>query len=161
MLGHLQEMRGELPNDGGHDRLTTRFAYYVYCRVRTDTISRASSRRSEKRPDLKPVERKPDLKESIVRKKTVVITSLAALGLLALGAGPVLADGMPSDMPDLEETLKAKPAPAQSGTAHMEGMRHGKDQMHGEMMRGHRMAMRESGSQEGASDMSHRSGGGC
>ncbi|EQB31177.1 hypothetical protein FHS51_003219 [Sphingobium wenxiniae] len=101
------------------------------------------------------------MKESIVRKKTVVITSLAALGLLALGAGPVLADGMPSDMPDLEETLKAKPAPAQSGTAHMEGMRHGKDQMHGEMMRGHRMAMRESGSQEGASDMSHRSGGGC
>ena len=96
-----------------------------------------------------------------MRKKTVVITSLAALGLLALGAGPVLADGMPSDMPDLEETLKAKPVPAQSGTAHMEGMRHGKDQMHGEMMRGHRMAMRESGSQEGASDMSHRSGGGA
>ncbi|EQB04090.1 MULTISPECIES: hypothetical protein [Sphingobium] len=96
-----------------------------------------------------------------MRKKTAVIVSLAALGILAVGAGPVLADGMPPGMPDLEETLKAKPAPAQPDTAHMQGMRHGKEQMHGQMMQGHRMAMQGSRDQDGASGMSRMSRGGC
>lgn len=96
-----------------------------------------------------------------MRRKTAIIASLAALSVLAVGAGPVLADGMPPGMPDLEETLNAKPAPAQSDTAHMQGMRHGKERMHGEMMQGHRMAMQESGDSDGASGMSHRSRGGC
>ena len=47
-----------------------------------------------------------------MRKKAAIIASLAAFGVLAVGAGPVLADGMPPGMPDLEQTLKAKPAPA-------------------------------------------------
>ena len=46
-----------------------------------------------------------------MRKKAAIIASLAAFGVLAVGAGPVLADGMPPGMPDLEQTLKAKPAP--------------------------------------------------
>jgi hypothetical protein len=78
-----------------------------------------------------------------LRKKTAMIASLAALGFLAVSAGPVLADGMPPGMPDLEETLKARPAPAQPDPAHMQGMAHGKEQMHGQMMQGHRMAMRD------------------
>lgn len=93
-----------------------------------------------------------------MHKKTAIIASLAALGILAIGAGPVLADGMPPGMPDLEDTLKAKPAPAQSDTAHMQGMQHGNRQMHDQMMQGRRMAMRSSGDQDGASGMS---GGGC
>lgn len=96
-----------------------------------------------------------------MRKKTAIIVSLAALGILAVGAGPVLADGMPPGMPDLEETLKVRPAPAQPDVAHTQGMRHGMGQMHGQMMQGHRMAMRESQDQDGASGMSQMSGGGC
>ena len=85
-----------------------------------------------------------------------------SLGVLYVPcAGPVLADGMPPGMPDLEETLKARPAPAQPDPAHMQGMAHGKEQMHGQMMQGHRMAMRDSQDQDGASGMSHRSDGGC
>ncbi|SCW90931.1 hypothetical protein SAMN02927924_03935 [Sphingobium faniae] len=96
-----------------------------------------------------------------MRKKTAIIASLAALGVLAVGAGPVLADGMPPGMPDLEETLKAKPAPVQADAAHMQGMRHGKEQMHDQMMQGHRMAMRRARDEDGASGMSRMSGGGC
>lgn len=96
-----------------------------------------------------------------MRKKTAIFVSLAALGILAVGAGPVLADGMPPSMPDLEETLKARPAPAQPDVAHMQGMQHSKEQMHGKMMQGHRMAMRGSQDQESASGMSDMSGGGC
>ena len=96
-----------------------------------------------------------------MRKKTAIIASLAALGIFAVGGGPVLADGMPPGTPDLEETLKARPAPAQPDPAHMQGMAHGKEQMHGQMMQGHRMAMRDSQDQDGASGMSHRSDGGC
>lgn len=93
-----------------------------------------------------------------MRKKTAVIAALAVLGVLAVGAGPVLADGMPPGMPDLEDTLKAKAAAGQPDPAHMQGMQHGSQQMHGEMMHGH-MAMR--GSRDGSSGMSHMSGGGC
>ena len=96
-----------------------------------------------------------------MRKKAAIIASLAAFGVLAVGAGPVLADGMPPGMPDLEQTLKAKPAPARSDTAQMQGMRHREVRMPGEMMQGHRMAMRDSQDQDGASGMSHRSDGGC
>lgn len=96
-----------------------------------------------------------------MRKKTAIIASLAALGVLAVSAGPVLADGMPPGMPDLEETLKAKPVHSQADTAHMQGMRHGKEQMHSQMMQGHRMAMRGSDDKDGMSGMSRMSGGGC
>jgi hypothetical protein len=94
-------------------------------------------------------------------KKTAIIASLAALGILAVGGGPVLADGMPPGMPDLEETLKAKPVPAQPRTAHMQGMPHGSRQMHDQMMQDHRMAMRHMGDQDGNSGMSRTSRGGC
>jgi hypothetical protein len=93
--------------------------------------------------------------------KTAIIVSLAALGILAVSAGPVLADGMPPGMPDLEETLKASPARAQPDMAHMQGMQRGGRQKHGQMMQGHRMAMRSAQDQDGASGMSHMSGGGC
>ena len=96
-----------------------------------------------------------------MRKKTAIIASLGALGILAAGAGPVLADEMLPGMPALEGTPKAKPAPAQPDPAHMQGMRHGKEQMHGQMMHGHRMAMRGSRGRDGASGMSRMSGGGC
>ncbi|WP_253717893.1 hypothetical protein [Sphingomonas sp. AP4-R1] len=69
-----------------------------------------------------------------MRNKTAIIASLSALGILAVSAAPVLADGMPPGMPDLEEPLKARPAPAPLNTAHMEGMRHGKEQMHSQMV---------------------------
>ncbi|ODU70357.1 MAG: hypothetical protein ABT11_08165 [Novosphingobium sp. SCN 66-18] len=96
-----------------------------------------------------------------MRKKTLIITSLAALSLLAVGAGPVLADGMPPGMPDLEETLKSKPALARPDMNDMNGMRHGEERMHGEMMQDRPMAMRETRRQDGVSTMSHRSNGGC
>ena len=96
-----------------------------------------------------------------MRKKAAIIASLAAFGVLAVGAGPVPADGMPPGMPDLEQTLKAKPAPARSDTAQMQGMRHREVRMPGEMMQDHRIATREMGTQDGASRMLHRSRGGC
>ena len=96
-----------------------------------------------------------------MRKKTAIIASLAALGVIAVSAGPALADGMPPGMPDLEETIKVRPAPAQPDAAHMQGMQHGKEQMHGQMMQDHRMTMRGSRDQDSASGMSHMSGGGC
>lgn len=96
-----------------------------------------------------------------MRRKTAIIAALAGLGVLAVSAGPVLADGMPPGMPDLEDTLKAKAAGNQPDTAHMQGMDHGGRQMHDQMMQGHQMAMRGSRDQGGSSGMSHMSGGGC
>lgn len=103
-----------------------------------------------------------------MRKKTALIAALAALGVLAVSAGPVLADGMPPGMPDLETALKAKAVASQPDQAHAQGMQHGSHQMHGQMMhgqmmqgqmmQGHQMAMHSSHDQDGSSKMS---GGGC
>jgi hypothetical protein len=98
-----------------------------------------------------------------MRKKTALTAALAALGVLAVSAGPVLADGMPPGMPDLEAALKAKAVPSQSDQARTQGMQHDSHQMHGEMMhgqmmQGHQMAMHSSHDQDGSSKMS---GGGC
>lgn len=74
----------------------------------------------------------------------------AVLALLAgtVGVGYVLADEAPADLKVVEApkpAIPASPAPAPtSGTedrAHMDGMKHGAQEMHGEMMQDHQMGM--------------------
>ena len=79
---------------------------------------------------------------------------LAVLGLLAGSAGVayVMADEPPADMkvvtapkPVSSPALAPSPAPASApgaqDRAHMDGMKHGADEMHGEMMQDHQMGM--------------------
>jgi uncharacterized protein involved in high-affinity Fe2+ transport len=99
-----------------------------------------------------------------MRKKTALIAALAALGVLAVSAAPILADEMPPGMPDLEAALKAKAVASQPDQAHAQGKQHSSHQMHsqmmqGQMMQGHQMAMRSSHDRDNES--SGMSGGGC
>jgi hypothetical protein len=96
-----------------------------------------------------------------VRKKTIIVTAAAALGVLAVAAGPVLADEMPPGMPDIAAAPKAKTAaPSAEAAHHMQGMRHGGEQMHAQMMPEHKMAMHGASGSDDAS-MSGMSRGGC
>lgn len=97
-----------------------------------------------------------------MRKKTAIIAGLAALGFLAVGVGPVLADELPPGMPD----IKGKPVVGKASPAHLHSMRYGTRQMHGQMMRGqmmqaHQMSMRGMQDADEAVGMPHMSGGGC
>lgn len=76
---------------------------------------------------------------------------LAVLGLLVAtaGVGYVLADESPADMKLVEapKPTAPSPSPTQAPTpgaqdrAHTEGMKHGAEEMHGEMMQDHQMGM--------------------
>src|SRR3546814_12032601 len=71
------------------------------------------------------------LKDSIVRKKTIIITAAAALGVLAVAAGPVLADEMPPGMPDIVAAPKGKAvSPKAEAAHHKQGMPPDGEQMH-------------------------------
>src|SRR3546814_15410141 len=80
------------------------------------------------------------LKDSIVRKKTIIITAAAALGVLAVAAGPVLADEMPPGMPDIVAAPKGKAvSPKAEAAPPKQGMPPGREQMHAPMMPEQRM----------------------
>jgi len=72
---------------------------------------------------------------------------LAVLGLLAAtaGVGYVLADEAPADIKLVEapkpNTPSPAPTPGSQDRAHTEGMKHGAEEMHGEMMQDHQMGM--------------------
>ena len=71
---------------------------------------------------------------------------LVALGLFAGGAGYVLAEEVPPNMkvvPAPKPAASPTPAQTKSGRdhAHMQGMQHGAQQMHDQMMHDHQMGM--------------------
>lgn len=91
---------------------------------------------------------------------------LAVIGLLAgtAGVGYVLADEAPADMKTVEAPkpkAPSTPAPVPSHSAqdraHMDGMKHGAEEMHGGMMQDHRMGM-ENMQRQGMSGMGPQAG---
>lgn len=86
---------------------------------------------------------------------------IAIFGLLAgtAGVGYVLADEAPADMkvvvapkPQAPASPAPAPTPGVQDRAHMDGMKHGAEAMHGEMMHDHQMGMQNM-PQDGMSGM--------
>jgi len=90
-----------------------------------------------------------------MRQTTVLTATVSLVAALTFGAGPALAQSTPAP-------AQPKPAPAH---AHQQGMDHGGQQMHDQMMQDHQAGMQkpqgkpDQPGQQGMSGMSGMSGG--
>jgi len=96
----------------------------------------------------------------MLRKKTAIVASLAAAGVLALSAGSVLADQLPPGMPDLPSAPEAKAKISQTANFATRASQ-GDGPTQGHTMQMHGMAMRGSTDRDGSTGMPAMGGGGC